>query len=50
MPLVLIVTDMGTKAQYNQVSNEYLSNTIIALFVTSLLAVFMSLIARSHTY
>ena len=47
---LLIVTDMGTKAQYNQVSNEYLSNTIIALFVTSLLAVFMSLVARSHTY
>lgn len=47
---LLIVTDMGTKAQYNQVSNVYLSNTIIALFVTSILAVVMSLIARSNTY
>lgn len=47
---LLIVTDIGSKAQYNQVSNEYLSNVILALFLTALLAVVMSLIARSKTF
>lgn len=47
---LLIVTDIGSKAQYNQVSNEYLSNVILALFLTALLAIGMSLIARSNTY
>lgn len=47
---LLIVTDIGSKAQYNQVSNEYLSSVILALFLTALIAVVMSLIARSKTY
>lgn len=47
---LLLVTDIGTKAQYNQVSNEYLSNVILALFCTSLIAIFMSLIARTYSY
>lgn len=44
---LLIITDIGTKAQYQQVDKEYLSNVIIALFVTTIIAIISSLMVRS---
>lgn len=47
---LLIITDIGTKAQYKQVDKEYLSNVIIALFVSTLIAIFSSLLVRSNAH
>lgn len=48
--LLLIITDLGQKAQYDKVDKVCLSNSLLALLITILMATIMSLIIRKHDY
>lgn len=45
---LLIVTDIGSYAQYDKVTNQFLSDVIIAFALTLLITVVISLIKRSN--
>ena len=48
--LLLIITDLGQKAQYDKVDKICLSNSLLALLLTFLLATIMSLVIRKHDF
>lgn len=46
--LLLIVTDLGSHAQYAKVTNQFLSDAILALVFTLFIAIIISLVRRSN--
>jgi len=46
--LLLIITDLGQKAQYDKIDKVCLSNSLVALILTILIAIGMTLIIRKH--